>query len=857
MARLSNGTEFYATLQVSEEADAAAIKKAYRRLVLMWHPDKIAAADRPLAEDKIRLINCAYETLSNPTKRERYDLQRSAVDKKKRGVVPKPRNSPKMSTPKEFMMQPIGHPERFLRANGKRLFVHNRQDVKVDFQKFFGSTKFSLWWLPEMNNLCRIRAVGSKAKGDKRPVGAGLAGGLNLAFRVGPSGTMSEVLLAPANKGQKNKNVNFVAKQSPEYEGALRFETACKRGQYLGFMPPSDLRVVPFLDEDQNRVIDFMMVDFSTMFKFIDLEEVLVPATKTDPEGTWVPVTTLSEKADVKSYFRKVLKTPVWGTEDFAAFFRGHFAIWDYRDEDSSVRLRSPEERLGQHLCATYSSETAVNLIVESGTELQRISLEAAARAVKLLAESEPTDELGDEAGLGAARVKLIGALPNIALAEKPEAEVSLELLLCLAGRTASLGGKYPGYKVTPKRSAAVLALAERAFALLAKSPEMALSESQLLEVMGLPRASEQEDTLRPLLAAEKTQKLSSSALFTLSKLGLWPDDVALIVQQRCGDLLLQELVPMLLALVQAEASPPRLSSLAEAVAAKGSLKELEAESLLSLAMATARHPPLLAVVVPIAEAASQVIAGWAADDAVRLLLSLTPSAERLAPQIREALLNSVARALPEKLEDLGSAELLRLILAVSGHGFSSLLQASTEELLRRGPEVLTQPQFLIATQGMAQGFREHRLDLFGRVLNLWPGVLQNSSKPGTESVGQLTLDQLEKLLTLLQLPSVRDHHDHAALAEAVGTRMVQLVRAAEVPQATRALLSALLEPQAALSAFSGRGELRAAIALRSRGKAARESRSRSRSRGEERQNQKRASDRAALPVKKKRRKKG
>jgi hypothetical protein len=60
----------YVVLGVERSATPAQIKKAYYQLILRWHPDKNPA---PEAIAKFREIQHAYETLSDPDKRERYD----------------------------------------------------------------------------------------------------------------------------------------------------------------------------------------------------------------------------------------------------------------------------------------------------------------------------------------------------------------------------------------------------------------------------------------------------------------------------------------------------------------------------------------------------------------------------------------------------------------------------------------------------------------------------------------------------------------------------------------------------------------------------------------------------------------
>merc|ERR1719454_223827 len=75
----------YGILDVETLANEATIKKAYRSLVLKWHPDK-HPADRKQAEVKIRAINEAYEVLSNSTKRAAYNAQRDAIEQMKQGA---------------------------------------------------------------------------------------------------------------------------------------------------------------------------------------------------------------------------------------------------------------------------------------------------------------------------------------------------------------------------------------------------------------------------------------------------------------------------------------------------------------------------------------------------------------------------------------------------------------------------------------------------------------------------------------------------------------------------------------------------------------------------------------------------
>lgn len=69
-------TDLYAVLSVGRDAKAEDIRKAYRRLALVYHPDKHASAAqnaRDAASRKFQQIGFAYAVLSDDKRRSRYD----------------------------------------------------------------------------------------------------------------------------------------------------------------------------------------------------------------------------------------------------------------------------------------------------------------------------------------------------------------------------------------------------------------------------------------------------------------------------------------------------------------------------------------------------------------------------------------------------------------------------------------------------------------------------------------------------------------------------------------------------------------------------------------------------------------
>ncbi len=62
---------YYELLEVDKKASQEDIKSAYRRLAMLYHPDKNKL---PEAEEMFKGISEAYSVLSDPGKRKQYDI---------------------------------------------------------------------------------------------------------------------------------------------------------------------------------------------------------------------------------------------------------------------------------------------------------------------------------------------------------------------------------------------------------------------------------------------------------------------------------------------------------------------------------------------------------------------------------------------------------------------------------------------------------------------------------------------------------------------------------------------------------------------------------------------------------------
>lgn len=75
LLKRSKSKDYYKVLGVSRDADERTIKRAYRQLTKEHHPDKAKSkgVTKEEAEKKMAAINEAYEVLSNPELKARFD----------------------------------------------------------------------------------------------------------------------------------------------------------------------------------------------------------------------------------------------------------------------------------------------------------------------------------------------------------------------------------------------------------------------------------------------------------------------------------------------------------------------------------------------------------------------------------------------------------------------------------------------------------------------------------------------------------------------------------------------------------------------------------------------------------------
>ncbi|XP_016439981.1 uncharacterized protein LOC107765796 [Nicotiana tabacum] len=117
------GVDYYNILKVNRNASEEDLRKAYRRLAMIWHPDKNLGTNKYEAEAKFKQISEAYDVLSDPQKRQIYDLY--GEEALKSGQVPPP---------------PRGGPHNMRNPHPNPTFRFNPRDADDIYAELFGSS---------------------------------------------------------------------------------------------------------------------------------------------------------------------------------------------------------------------------------------------------------------------------------------------------------------------------------------------------------------------------------------------------------------------------------------------------------------------------------------------------------------------------------------------------------------------------------------------------------------------------------------------------------------------------------------------------------------------------------------------
>jgi curved DNA-binding protein CbpA len=140
---LDETTDYYALFGLDRKATTDEIKRAYRKLVFQYHPDR--NPNNPIAAEKLKEVMAAYDVLSNEENRAQYDKakgfrnERGADGKRSAGNGShfsyefKPRSEPEPECPKCSV---VGMDHVISRKSGSAM-GRGKQFISSPFQVIF------------------------------------------------------------------------------------------------------------------------------------------------------------------------------------------------------------------------------------------------------------------------------------------------------------------------------------------------------------------------------------------------------------------------------------------------------------------------------------------------------------------------------------------------------------------------------------------------------------------------------------------------------------------------------------------------------------------------------------------------
>ncbi|KAL4364038.1 hypothetical protein GQ457_04G006530 [Hibiscus cannabinus] len=216
------GVDYYNILKVGRTATEDDLKKSYKRLAMRWHPDKNPVNNKE-AEAKFKQVSEAYDVLSDPQKRQIYDLYGEE------GL-----QSAELSSPNGFSGGGG--------AGGGRAYRFNSRNAEDIFAEFFGGSekKFS-----------GDGGVGSQGKKKAAPVESRLACSLEELYKGGRR--KMRISRTIADEFGKPKTVDEILKIDikPGWKKGTKI-TFPEKGNHEPGFTPSDLIFV--IDEKPHAV---------------------------------------------------------------------------------------------------------------------------------------------------------------------------------------------------------------------------------------------------------------------------------------------------------------------------------------------------------------------------------------------------------------------------------------------------------------------------------------------------------------------------------------------------------------------------------------------------------------------------
>lgn len=169
MVKIDVNQDYYADLELPQSVDTETVKKQYRKLALKYHPDRNPGSEVE-AGKRFTRIQAAYEVLTNPEQKQRYDNSRRSRFPGASGVKGNPwsdvtKNYPPPPRPPGFPQRPPP-PKRPGSTTGADRYAQFAKDVPPNSPRSSRKPADATWkaW-EEMRPGTKAKATGGQASG--------------------------------------------------------------------------------------------------------------------------------------------------------------------------------------------------------------------------------------------------------------------------------------------------------------------------------------------------------------------------------------------------------------------------------------------------------------------------------------------------------------------------------------------------------------------------------------------------------------------------------------------------------------------------------------------------------------------
>jgi len=214
--------DYYKTLGIARDASDDDIKKAFRRLARLYHPD--VAKDKKGAEAKFKEINEAHEVLSDPEKRRKYDELGANWNQAGAGRPP-----------------PYGRPEGWRGgAEDEQEFHFGGTGFSDFFERFFGRGRGGV----DMDDVLRRGRRNGRGAGEPEYAerGADIEGDILVTLHEALQGSMRSISLRRTNPHTgETETETFKVRIPPGAQEGRRIRVPGKGSPGAGGGPEGDL----------------------------------------------------------------------------------------------------------------------------------------------------------------------------------------------------------------------------------------------------------------------------------------------------------------------------------------------------------------------------------------------------------------------------------------------------------------------------------------------------------------------------------------------------------------------------------------------------------------------------------------